>query len=793
MNVTGTLGGVSGGVSRQPDILRYPGQCAEQTNMLIDPVNGIRRRKGLQLIELLDTDIKDRDVFVHEFSLKGEDYVAIFDVTGVEVYGIDGTHYTTVAASYSYLNSTTFLPSNMSSVQVGEYNLIANSSITVKMSDEIEADEDQFIAFHINDGMNWGVEYYIKYDSVIKASYTAPPGDVIDSSTTAQITSTAIAAGLVTALDAFASPLGWTVIQDGNTIMMRRLEADIVAGADPQLFSMEDSFGSKYSTCIIGDIQTLDELPPRAYPGHWLRVRGKESSSLDDFYMIYETTDGTINSEGIWKETHKPTEVSKMDESTMPHALIRVEDGTFYFTPLDGSTYGGSQIDEYAGRASGDSESKPAPAFVDSEIRDMTIVQERLVMVSEDHINFSKTQREFTFWDASALSDVDTDPIELVTPGDRAANLYAAIEHDQNLAVLGDKKQFAVPLKQALTKANASFVPTTSYDVDQGCRPCTAGRGLFFAFTNEERSGVREYRLGDTDTVHLADDITSYIDDYLPKDLRYLVPDTQNSMIFAIPEYNTSNKVPVFQYLDRNGQHVMASWMEIEIEDIGILYAWSINGDTYFIGQSAVSGIGLYKLSLTAELYMDFPYSAVVSAGELDVSLWAFKDVPEARLKAIVTTGTYAGMEIQIESSVGGTVTLHEPDMWEGETVSVGVQYESRYTPTMPVLRDKDGKAIQVDRLRVGYLLMDVYDSGGFIATVSAPYYDDTEQIFTGRFVGSSFVVGEPVTSSRIEMIAVGHDARQVDVTITTDSVSDLIIQAIEYKGSYTRRGARLT
>jgi hypothetical protein len=757
--------------------------------MLIDYVEGLRRRGALTLIDILDASFTSGDVFFHWFSLEDEDFVAIFTAAGVSVYDLDGTEYTTVTSGYTYL-STGFDSTKLSSVQVGEYNLIANSTVAPAISSTVDDDGDEYITFHISEGMAWGVRYVIRWDDTIIADYTAPDGSTVDATTTEGITSLYVAASLYTDISTYATPLGWVCILKDNTIIMKRAAADYEATGSASKWTFEDSSGGYNGSCTIAKVQALDDLPPRSWDGHWVRVAGKDTSSLDDFYMTYETDDGTNASEGLWRESSNPTEPGYFDEDTMPHALIRVETGVFYFTPLDGSTYGGSIVDTWASRKAGDENSNPEPAFIGKAIFDMTIIQQRLIMISDDHVNMSTSSREFTFWAQSALADTDTDPIELTTPGERAAHLFTALEHEQNMIVLGDKKQFAVPLRNALTRATAALVPTTAYDVDSLCAPTSAAGGMFFVFSDGVRSGVREYRTGEVETIHVAEEIAAHVGDYLPADIKSLEADRQNSTIVALPY--TGSDVYYYQFLEENRSKVISAWSKITLPYIQPLSMTSIDGYFYMIGICA-AGIGLYKLEKKSTVYLDLQVEETVVDGEIDLTSWPFIDIAsESDLVAVLSSGAYSGLRVQIDSITAGVITLKETAMFNGETVVVGVKYTSTYAPTMPVLRDSEGKAMQLDRLTVNSMDVSVKDTGGFSATLSANYYDDTVQEFSGRMVGSSFVVGETPISTRKERVSVGHDARLATVSFEADDHTDLIIQALEYKGTYTRRGLRL-
>ena len=218
----------------------------------------------------------------------------------------------------------------------------------------------------------------------------------------------------------------------------------------------------------------------------------------------------------------------------------------------------------------------------------------------------------------------------------------------------------------------------------------------------------------------------------------------------------------------------------------------SIDGHFYILGWWD-NGLGLYKLEKPGTLFLDYNITGTVASnGEVDLSTWAFKDVDLDDIEAVCITGEYEGMRVQIESLINDVLVLKEKTLFNGEDLTIGVKFTSTYIPTMPVLRDKDGKAWQLVWLQVNFVEATVAKTVGFKVYMTAPYYEETVQEFSGINLGSSFVVGHRAPSDRKEYISVGHDARAVQLRFEVDSYSDLIIQSLEYKGTYTQRGQRM-
>ena len=787
--ITGSLGGISGGVSQQPDILRYPGQCTAQENMEIDLVRGLRRRGAVDRGTNLGTSYSygsSNQFYFHWFTLEDKQYIAVLTASDIKVFDLSGVEYPVYGTSYtSYMGGLTS-QRDISSVQVGEYNLFANRSKVCAMKPHSTTESD-YATIWVKGGMDWGVTYTINYGQLTAASFTTPPGDVVDATTIEKINSDYIASVLSGQLSAFLTSTDYDVVLDGNFIKLYRAHRD--NSFLSTVFTVDDGLGGNNISITINEANALDDLPPRSTNGHWVHVSGKSSSSLDDYYMKYVKPSVWVD--GKWEETYLPLEDRELDPTTMPHALIKTASGYFFFTPLDGASVGGSIADPWIARNTGNAESNPEPVFVGKSINSMIMVQNRLAFITEDHINLSKTRHEFDFFSDSALAAADTDPIEISTPGNKIANLFAAKESDQFLVVLGEDQQFALPLKSALTTSTAVLVPTTSYAVNNAVDPVASGSGVYFAYKENNHTGIREYSASSVEssaTINTANSITSNVNQYIPEDVHKLVVDTQNSKMYVLLE--DSKDVYVYKFLIQNGQKVISAWYKYSF--LTPIFDIRIVEDTTYMVTQVNNDLRLLRLTDNPSFLVDYGTSTIVIEGVADFSFWEVSDLVTAEdITVVALEGPYVGLQLQVESFVGGILTLKEKSLFEGLQVAIGVKYTSLYTPTMPVIRDRNEKAVQVDRLTVNDLLVTINESGPLKAIVSAPYYDDTTQELTGREIGGSFVVGEYPPSSRIEQVSVWHDARHVDVTLQTDSHMDMIIQAIEYKASYTRRGGR--
>ena len=129
-------------------------------------------------------------------------------------------------------------------------------------------------------------------------------------------------------------PSGWTFTVDQYILRIER--------ADDTDFILEstDSKAGTYTKAIRGAIDTINDLPTLCENNFIVKVQGTKTTKLDDYYVKFETSNGTAFGFGIWRETVGPLEPFKFNKSTMPHVLVRdAATGTFKFEEFDYSMY----------------------------------------------------------------------------------------------------------------------------------------------------------------------------------------------------------------------------------------------------------------------------------------------------------------------------------------------------------------------------------------------------------------------------------------------------------------------
>jgi hypothetical protein len=311
--------GLVGGVSQQPDSLMLPGQLRECDNYYPDPTFGLVKRPGTQYVRRIDNSLAEGSWF---FICKGLDEKLILQV------GYNGTmrlwdaqsgiQQTMNALSSSATAYATHInTSDLEVLQINDYIFVLNRSVFV---------EDDTLATPAQVPFGYVTLTTIAYDT----SYTV----TIDGNAFTYNTPTAsgsnlnaniIISNLVSTINANPAYVATGI---ANFIHIRRAN-----NAD---FSLEAS-GSLTGTGLRaykGTVNGVEDLPDQFLDGEVITVGGSGDTGFDNYYLIFETSDGSARGAGVWVETIGPGVSLGIDPTTMPHAIIREANGTYTFREL---------------------------------------------------------------------------------------------------------------------------------------------------------------------------------------------------------------------------------------------------------------------------------------------------------------------------------------------------------------------------------------------------------------------------------------------------------------------------
>lgn len=702
------------GISQQPPKLRYPEQLEHQENAFSTESSGLQKRPPTILVKnlghILKTNVKP---FVHMIDRdKQEKYFVIFTGDDVVIYSLDGSKMTLKfdGDTKKYLQVTS--PRRELAVQtVADYSFVVNKNKNVQMSAKVSEDKwtTQGALVNIKSGQ-WGRTYTISVNGHQVATHSTPDG-------TAQADTPKIDTNYIRDRLAEALKKSGATVQTG--------ESWVYFTMSYQITNMEtkDGFNGKAMQGFLTTCQKYTDLPASAPNGFTIKVNGDPASDSDDYYISYHT------SKAVWEETAKPAQQNDLALSTMPHTLIREEDGTF---SLKQATW--------EPRTIGDEDSNPLPSFVGKPIQDVFFYRSRIGFLSTENIILTQSTNLFNFWMTSASGVIDTDPIDIsANHPEKAVTLNYAVPVAEDLVLFSDRAQFAFGSDGALTPTSARAVLATDYPMQSYASPVSAGRNVYFASERLEYSSVHEfYTMENISEGKAAEDITNYVPSFIPNRIHRFLPGASENVILALTE-GAPNQIFVYKYLFSNDSKRQSSWSYWSFDDDAEILGGGFVGSTLYLLIQRPNGVTIEKVlfSYNTKDLPEEPFRAYLDSKMIsppipnenydeyrDRTLIPFstyyKDFSALRsgLALVAHTGSY--LELDNEEIKAGQVYLIGD--YRGKQITLGYRYNWKIILSELMLKKLDDsggvKAMHVDRLQLRRGWVNYVDTGYFKVTV---------------------------------------------------------------------------
>ena len=880
--ISSSIPNLINGVSQQPAALRLASQCEQMVNCLASPVEGLRKRPPAQHIAKLFngsagasrpfTTIVDRDG-----SIK---YLVLIQDNAIKVFGLDGSVKTvTTPDGTSYLDITGEPSSTFRAASVADYTFIVNREKTVAMSATTSPTWGTKSMVFIRSA-EYATTYSITVNATTVSYTTLPAGGKRMSATYSRssntVTVTATAHGLatgnqvdmsfssgagtagtytitVTGADTFTytdpvagttsgnctvvyqpnySPStveiagalkaalatalggGFTVTNGTGEYVVRITKND---GTDYTLSATDTKTGLA-SVAVKGTIDSISDLPVTAEHGFIVEITGAAATGADDYYVKFVANAGSGFGHGVWQETVAPGIAYLFDAATMPHVLIRNVDGTFTFQKFT-----------WSGRVAGDTLTAPNPSFVGSQIQNINLFRNRLVLLADENVITSAADSYDRFWPESAQTIVDSDPIDL-SAGSRKVNfLMASVAFSNVLLLFSRHGQFRLDsgssLGQTLTPKTASVTQVTAFEMGDVVDPVIVGRTMYFAIPRGEYNGLREFFLPDASgPVPSSEEVTSSVPRFLPGNLCNLVATAAEEAVYLVSK-DQPTRVYGYKFLFEGDKKLQSAWGY-----------WETNGGKSIIGIDMVDSdlylVVQYSNGVYLEKVVTQPES--VDAGT-QVELLLDRKVTEASCTVALTTPaglaiqstitlpypidtanahmavigrSYAGnslmhgQSVQIISSTaaggaGGMGTLTVRGNLTAAKFYVGETYDMLYEFSTQFLKEQPpggGMAVVAGpklQLRTWTVVFD--QTSSFSLRVTPRGRDAMTYPYTGFEIGDQEVaLGElalRTSKFRVPVMAQNIEAK---IEVTSSSPLPCRIQSAEWEGWYHTRSARL-
>jgi hypothetical protein len=679
------------GVSQQVLQHRKEGQIAGQVNMLSDAVTGLRRRVGARYVNKLEgtfDTLKIKSFFVE---YEGMGYNIIINSATGSVYWF--------TESWTYLNvaTNTYLiapsASDIRLTNVGGYSYLAN--VTKKPTKGTSGAgkrnpiRDGWIRV-LAGAFSKAYTVTIAGDGVSGAfTYTTPDGS---SAAHVQLaTAEGIATALYNLIIANATLMTkFDVYKEGGVIFVTT--ANKTTNNIP--VDVTTSSGDIYMmTSKLQSVRLIQDLPANLPVEASNTVVSVGASLKARSYFKWNDV------QSLWDECSSYDSFDTI--LTMPLRFDIVTDVLSLTQPT------------YAGRTAGDAESSPETVILTSGITGIGAYQGRLVILSGGFVCLSASSAPTIFMRTTAVDVIGSDPIEISAGSVSSASFEYATAFNKDLFLSSNTHQAVIPAgNTGITSGNAMVVLSSNTAID----------------TNEYFGVGEFFPSADSEAQYLPANLTDHLPRYIQGSCRAIVGSSNSSVAVFLGDTNP-NEILIHEYIWDGDQRVQNAWHKWVLP-YPVASAHFVRGIVALVLRTP-SRLLMVNLDIRAASYQQSDntvafldvyktYTVVNNTVTVDVM---HRDVTLAgSLYAAQASGTLIGEPVGIESFDTTTGLLTTVRSFKNGTITVGWRFTSSFTPSPPLIRNKDGQPIIAANTNVLKYIINVRNSGDFLVELNAQH-----------------------------------------------------------------------
>ena len=321
------------------------------------------------------------------------------------------------------------------------------------------------------------------------------------------------------------------------------------------------------SGSVAATVDSVANLPAASSHSGSIYKVSNTSAAEDDYYV---KSDGTT-----WNETVNPGVSVGLDNSTMPHKLVRTSANNFTFSTIT-----------YDNRAVGDDVTNPSPGFIGKKLTYGFFANNRLGFLAGDNVTLSQPARGenfFNYFVNSAQIQTEADPIDLKCVSLRPVTLTAAVPVSQGVVLFSQQQQFMLFSDTGILSPSQAVIKSISnYEVDPVVAPTENGTNIVFINKTTDYCRVFGMQTQGQGASPLFVDLGKTVTQYIPQSVSAMFSDTQNSFIGLYGQ--SSNKIYYYRSYGEGEQTLMRAW-----------YSWEMPGNVQFFATDTDTMIAVVK------------------------------------------------------------------------------------------------------------------------------------------------------------------------------------------------------
>ena len=587
-SVTQRVPNYLGGVSKQPDDKKFPGQVREALNAYPDPTFGLQKRPGLKFITTLkdgggdeagtdgsDFDATDLDTGKWFYIHRDNDEKYIGCILGNATANNAKIHIwnavTKVKATLTYSGSSR---DYLSAVTKNDYHVLTVQDTS------IITNKQKTVAIQANPTFNLkrnatirllGIDYSAPYQTVI----TAGGNDYTCSFTnTSSGTADTVLTGIKAAID--AKSISGLVVTKLNTSL------EITHTGDFTL-TVQGGIDGKQLSTYQDSVNNISDLPDESKHDRIIKIINT-SSSLDDYYAKFVADAGSGTGQGHWEETLGHGMSVGLDAATMPHELVNTGTDTFTFRPIT-----------WTARLVGDDSTNSHPSFNGEKIQQAFFYNNRLGFLSEDNVSMSQSGEFYNFYHITAQTVSASDPVDLNCSSIRPAVLHGIIPVASGLILFSENQQFIMYAADGnLSPQTAIIRGLSNYEMDTNIDPVDVGTNINFVSKTPAYTRVFGLTPRGEGQIPEVTNLGKVVDEYIPDTVDNLIASPQNSFIALYG--STLDTVYFYRTHAEGNQQVLQAWFSWKLP--GKVHHFVVDSDVVYTIVKVTTATNTFRYTL---------------------------------------------------------------------------------------------------------------------------------------------------------------------------------------------------
>lgn len=806
--VTQRIPNLLGGVSRQPDDKKLPGQVVESINAYPDVALGLTKRPGIQHIKNLGTGTTyDNAKWFYIHRDNDERYIGCITPSaggstgGIYIWNAVSGVACTVnygTGAQAYLSATR---NDYDVLTVQDTSIITNKTVTVAARPATTHTDNLKATIVLRD-----VAYSAEYKVVIvvggttyTATYTSPTNSSNATNTTLGVTSGEILQGIQTALTNQSIP----------NLTINRLDAvlELTNTATMKVTATGGAATNKLEA-VMETVDDVSELPSTSVNGRVVKVVNT-ISAFDTYFASFIAYDG-VSGKGYWEEALGFNVSPGLDDATMPHELINTAINTFTFKKAT-----------YTDRLVGDDETNSHPSFVGKKIQQGFLHANRLGFLTGDNVSMSQAGEFFNFYHVSARTTIDSDPVDISCSAIRPAVLHGIVSTAQGLVLFSRDQQYMLTaIDNIMTPRTANIRTISSYEMDTDIDPVDVGSSI--NFISKTSSFTRVFSMqtrGQQDNPQVLD-VSKIVNEYIPSTVDTLIASPQNQFIAMSSQ--ASDKMFLYSYYNDGEKNVLESWYSWQLP--GLVQACAVDQDDMYVVTKQANQYTLGKATInqspdtaiivnsngsrvnpSVDLYATASSVVYDSANEQTKCYLPYNDVsglkPVLLIAGSTASGSFveSGFTISPERGTDGTgdyfIVPKKDITSQASDVIVGFKYDFNVElPTTFYARSDDGKIVDFTaRLTIARYVFSLGLSGLMSFKVKAKGSSEWYELSPVADANYYLANDIPLTDESYVTLPIHQNNKNFTLKLFNDSPFPVSVGSMMWEGNYSPRYYRRT